>query len=69
MKLVKEKNNFFPCFCSRGAVYFFILSELAIGVFELPNAVERISKGTKTVVELPQANQLSVQSCKACHVT
>ena len=28
-------------------MHFFFLSELAIGVFELPNAVERISKAPK----------------------
>ena len=32
-------------------MHFFILSELVIGVFELPNAVERILKGTKAVAD------------------
>ena len=64
MKLVKEKNNFFPVFARGALCTSFILSavyndcvssseraSIAIGVFELPNAVETISKGTKAVAD------------------
>ena len=37
--------------------------------FELITVTISLAAKTKTTVDLPQANQLSVQSCKACHVT
>ena len=66
LQLVKEKNNFSPGFAQgRSTLLLFYLLfimivfqvqnvhlQLAIGVFGfLPNAVERISKGTKAVAD------------------